>query len=109
MAGEIDVMRQFRDEYLLTNPAGQALVGLYYEISPPMAEFIDENPSLKPIVRVGLVPAVALPTVAVSTTLAGKIAIAGGLALVSMGLAVWLRRRACGRGIDSSQTILTSV
>ena len=108
MAEEIDVLRQFRDEYLLTNPVGQALVGLYYEISPQMADFIDEHPALKPIVRVGLLPAVALTTVAVSTTLAEKIAIAGGLALVSAGLAVWLRRRAHGRGSDSSQTILTS-
>jgi len=108
MAGEIEVLRQFRDEYLLTNPVGQALVGLYYEISPPVAEFIDEHPALKPIVRVGLAPAVALTTVAVSTTLAEKIAIAGGLALVFVGLAVWLRRRARGRGSNRSQTILTS-
>ena len=98
MAGEIDVLRQFRDEYLLTNPVGQALVELYYEISPPMAEFIDEHPALKPIVRVGLLPAVALTTVAVSTTLAEKIAIAGALMLISVGLAVWLMRRARGRG-----------
>ena len=108
MAEEIDVLRQFRDEYLLTNPVGQALVGLYYEISPPVADFIDEHPALKPIVRVGLAPAVALTTVAVSTTLVEKIAIAGALALVFVGLAVWLRRRARGRGSDSSQTILTS-
>lgn len=108
MAEEIDVLRQFRDEYLLTNPVGQALVELYYEISPPVAEFIEEHPALKPIVRVGLAPAVALTTVAVSTTLVEKIAIAGGLALVFVGLAVWLMRRARGRGSDSSQTILTS-
>ena len=94
MAWEIDVLRQFRDEYLLTNPVGQALVELYYEISPPVAEFIDENPALKPIVRVGLAPAVAITTVAVSTTSAEKISIAGSLALVSVGLAVWLRKRA---------------
>jgi len=108
LAEEIEVLRQFRDEYLLTNPVGQALVELYYEISPPVAEFIDEHPALKPIVRVGLAPAVALTTVAVSTTLAEKIAIAGGLMLFFVGLAVWLRRRARGRGSDSSQTILTS-
>ena len=57
-------------EILLTNPVGQASVDFYYKVSPTMAEFTTEHPSLKPIVRVGLVPAVAISTVAVNTTLA---------------------------------------
>ncbi len=77
MAEEIQILRQFRDEYLLTNPLGQALVDLYYRVSPPIAEFITEHPSLKPIVRAGLVPAVAMSTVAVNTTPAEKAAIVG--------------------------------
>jgi hypothetical protein len=47
MAEEIQVLREFRDEYLLTNPVGQGLVGFYYRVSPPIAEFITEHPSLK--------------------------------------------------------------
>ena len=97
MADEIQILREFRDEYLLTNPLGQALVGLYYRVSSPMAEFITEHPSLKPIGRVGLVPAVAMSTVAVNTTLAEKAAIAGLLVPVSVALAVWVTRRR-GRG-----------
>jgi len=58
-----------------------------------MAEFITEHPSLKPIVRAGLVPAVAMSTVAVNTTPAEKAAIIGLLALVSVALAVWAKRR----------------
>lgn len=46
-----------------------------------MAEFITEHPSLKPIVRAGLSPAVAMSTVAVNTTPAEKKAIAVLLAL----------------------------
>ena len=68
MAQEIQVLREFRDKYLLTNPLGQALAGLYYRFSPPMAEFITEHPSLKPIVRVGLVPAVAITSIVVNTS-----------------------------------------
>jgi Leucine-rich repeat (LRR) protein len=93
MAGEIEILRQFRNEYLLTNPLGQALVGLYYRFSPPMAEFITGHPSLKPIARVGLLPAVAISTLAVNTGPAEKAAIVGLLALVSVVLAVWAARR----------------
>jgi hypothetical protein len=93
MAQEIEILREFRDEYLLTNPVGQALVDFYYRVSPPMAEFITEHPSLKPIVRAGLMPAVAMSTVAVNTTPAEKAAIIGLLVLVSVALAVWATRR----------------
>jgi hypothetical protein len=97
MAGEIQILRGFRDEYLLTNSVGQALVDLYYRVSPPMAEFITEHPGLKPIVRIGLVPAVAMSTVTVNTTPAEKAAIVGLVVLVSVVLAVWAKRRR-GRG-----------
>ncbi len=59
-----------------------------------MAEFITtEHPSLKPIVRVGLLPAVAMSTVAVNTTMPDKIAIVGLLVLVSVALAVLATRQ----------------
>jgi hypothetical protein len=92
MAEEIEILGEFRDEYLLTSALGQALVDLYYRVSPPIADFITEHPSLKPIVRAGLLPAVAISTVAVNTTPAEKMAIVGLLAL-----AVWVTRRR-GRG-----------
>jgi len=97
MAEEIQILRVFRDEYLLTNPLGQALVGVYYRVSPPIAEFITEHPSLKPIVRAGLLPAVAISAIAINTTPVEKTAIVGLLVLVSVALAVWVTRRR-GRG-----------
>jgi len=96
MAQEVEILREFRDEYLLTNPVGQALVDFYYKVSPPIAEFITEHPSLKPIVRAGLVPAVALSTVAVNTTPAEKAAIVGLLVLVSVAVATLVTRRRGG-------------
>ncbi|MGB5925284.1 MAG: CFI-box-CTERM domain-containing protein [Dehalococcoidia bacterium] len=60
MAEEIQILREFRDEYLLTNSMGQGLVGVYYTISPPIADFISEHPSLKLIVRAGLMPVVSM-------------------------------------------------
>ena len=99
MAGEIEILCEFRDEYLLTNPVGQALVGLYYRVSPPIAKFITGHPSLKPVVRAGLLPAVAMSTVAINTTPAEKTAIVGLLVLVSVALAAWVRRW-WGRGSE---------
>jgi alpha-tubulin suppressor-like RCC1 family protein len=99
MAGEMEILRQFRDEYLLINPVGQALVDVYYRVSPPIAEFITEHPVLKPIVRAGLVPAVAMGTVAVNTTPTEKIAVMAMLALVLAALVAWATRRR-GRGSE---------
>jgi hypothetical protein len=101
MADEIRVLREFRDEYLLSNPVGQALVGLYYKVSPPIAEFINEHPGLKPIVRAGLLPAVAMSTMAVNTTEVEKIAILGLLVLISVAVAI---RAARQRGEVSEYT-----
>ena len=92
MAEEMDILRRFRDEYLLTNPLGQGLVNIYYKVSPPVAEFITEHPGLKPVVRAGLSPAVAMSTVVVNTTLAEKVAVVGLFVLFSVTLAVWATR-----------------
>jgi len=101
MAEEIQILREFRDEYLLTNPLGKALVGVYYRVSPPIAEFIAEHPSLRLVVRAGLVPVVAMSAVAVNTTPVEKTAIVGLLVLVSVALAIWVTRRR-GRGPEYS-------
>jgi hypothetical protein len=93
MAQEIQVLREFRDGYMLTNSVGQALVDGYYRISPPIARFITEHPGLKPIVRAGLVPAVAISSAAVNTGPAGKTAIVGLLVLISVALGIWAARR----------------
>jgi len=93
MATELGILRQFRDEYLFTNPVGKALADIYYRVSPAIAGFITEHPGLKPIVRVGLMPAVAMSTLVVSASPAEKAAIAGLLALVCVAVAVWVVRR----------------
>jgi len=66
-----------------------------------MAEFINEHPVLKTMVRVGLLPAVVISTIVVNTTQAQKIAIIGLVALVSVALAVWITKQ---RGRDPEYT-----
>ena len=50
-AAELDTLRTFRDEVLLENSLGSQFVNFYYEVSPPVADFISENSLLKTIVR----------------------------------------------------------
>lgn len=58
-AEEIDVLRRFRDDYLLHNVPGKAFVVCYYVLSPPVADFISEHELLRTVVREGFVePAV---------------------------------------------------
>ena len=85
----VDTLRSFRDQYLETNPLGSAFVSLYYKVSPPMAEFIDAHPGLKPLVRFALQPAIVFSSVAINTTPMEKIAIA----LVILTLLFVMRER----------------
>ena len=51
-------LRQFRDDYLLTNLVGTWFVGVYYRHSPPIASYIREHESLRIMVRYALAPVV---------------------------------------------------
>jgi len=52
IAQEIDILREFRDTLLLPNSLGAAFVSLYYEISPPIADFISQHEVLRTTVKV---------------------------------------------------------
>ncbi len=52
------ILRQFRDQYLLTNEPGRWFVGQYYQYSPPAAEWIRNRETIKSIIRLMLYPLV---------------------------------------------------
>jgi len=54
-AKEIHILREFRDTILLPDSLGAKLVSLYYEISPPIANFISQHEVLRTAVRAGFV------------------------------------------------------
>ena len=58
-APQVQVLRQFRDRYLMTHAAGRAFVAWYYRYGPAGANFINAHPWLKPPVRLALLPLIA--------------------------------------------------
>ncbi len=65
---DIDVLRNFRDEYLMSNLPGRAFVKIYYSSSPPLANVIRENEGLRTAVRAGFVK----PLVHISRMFVGR-------------------------------------
>jgi uncharacterized repeat protein (TIGR02543 family) len=50
-AGQIDVLREFRDGALLESAAGSQFVDLYYRLSPPIADFISGDSFVRTVIR----------------------------------------------------------
>jgi polyhydroxybutyrate depolymerase len=50
-AEQLVVLREFRDNVLLESTVGSQLVDLYYQLSPPIADFISENSVVRTLVR----------------------------------------------------------
>jgi len=58
MAEEVKTLMDFRDNVLLNYSLGRMLVKSYYEISPPIADYIGKHEILKTAARVTLTPIV---------------------------------------------------
>lgn len=56
----VALLRHFRDHYLLTNDIGAAFVNFYYHNSPPIAAYIANSEPLKTLVRLVLLPVIAV-------------------------------------------------
>lgn len=56
MAKQVNILRQFRDRYLLTNAFGRRFVSWYYRNGPVAANFIKDKPLAKAAVRIALYP-----------------------------------------------------
>jgi hypothetical protein len=56
MDRHVQILSEFRDNRLLTSPAGHRMVDLYYKFSPPAAYFLRQHPAARVVVRYSLMP-----------------------------------------------------
>jgi len=94
MDPHVATLREFRDKVLLVTPAGKALVGLYYAVSPPIAGWISRHEGARSVVRWSLLPVVGICYAVLHF---GFVAAASALALVLLLIPLAFVRRG-GRG-----------
>ncbi len=95
LAPQVQVLRDFRDAYLMTHAAGRWLVSQYYRFSPPLADFIRDRDRLRAAVRTGLTPLIVTAQL-VQWTYGGAVLAAMMLGLIGafgLGYRTWHRRR----------------
>lgn len=76
LAGQVEILRKFRDRYLLTNTLGQKFVAWYYRNGPVAADWIKDKPLAKAAVQAGLYPLIGFSFLLIS----------GYLPMVTVGL-----------------------
>jgi len=91
LAGEVQVLRQFRDRYLLTHLPGRLLVSAYYRLSPPLARAIAASETLRSVSRSLLLPVVWWARLALVSPVLAWFS-CGGISLGSLALGVVLTR-----------------
>jgi hypothetical protein len=87
----VNLLRDFRDQHLLTNMPGRWFVSMYYRYSPFWADLINIHTWCKPIVRLALMPLVGISNVLINAPLATSIL--AGLMLTLFVLGCLLRMR----------------
>jgi len=87
----VQTLRLFRDRYLMTNKAGRAFVGWYYDHSPAAAAWLVGHAWLKPVVRTLLLPVAGMAFVFMEQPAAAGAACA--LLFCVAGLHLLRRRR----------------
>jgi endonuclease YncB( thermonuclease family) len=75
MDPHVNILRDFRDRFLLNNSIGKAFVGFYYKYSPQMAALIAKHENLRTIVRLSLLPVVGMSWVALKYGLVAVMAL----------------------------------
>ncbi len=88
----VQILRDFRDRFLLTSSAGQAFVKFYYEVSPPIAGKIAQSEGLRFITRGSLMPFVGMAYLMVTYGATATLLLALSLMLM-LGAVVWIIRR----------------
>jgi hypothetical protein len=90
----VQLLRDFRDQCLLTNTPGRWFVKMYYRYSPFWADLINIHTWSKPIVRLALMPLVGIGCIMVKTSVESTLMAAVFLFLTSMlACLLWIHAR----------------
>lgn len=86
----VEVLREFRDRFLMGHDFGRLVVGMYYKYSPALADRIEESEILRGIVRIFLIPVVGAAAIVVYGTVPLLVCmlcmvIGGGLLMLKAG------------------------
>ena len=79
----VDILRNFRDRYLMTNAGDRLFVKIYYRLSPAIASTIEATPWLKYPVRM-MLPLVGFCLLALQVNLTAAV-----LAVAFVLMTVW--------------------
>jgi len=88
----VEILREFRDSYLLTNSPGRDIVSLYYLYSPSIAEQIEDHAILKAIVKLFLIPVILFAELMVKTTGTEQVVTGFVVLILIIAGAGWSRR-----------------
>ena len=99
MERHVQILRDFRDRYLLKFKLGQEFVKLYYRISPPIADTISKNEVLRMITRWCLMPVIGVAYLIVMFGIIPTLLIISSLMLF---LFIWLPRKKLRRDYRGS-------
>ena len=88
---QVELLRDFRDGYLLPFELGRKFVELYYRYSPPAAMAIGQNNELRALVQLLLWPLIALAWFLIEATVMVKLGICVGFAVTGWSVHRYLR------------------
>ena len=92
-APQVQILRDFRDRFLLTNAPGRVFVAWYYRYGPSGAAFITAHPWCKPLVRLLLLPLIGGAMLLLQASVLTKYSLSVGVLLV-LGTLFWYKRNA---------------
>ncbi len=85
----VQLLRRFRDRFLLTNAPGTWFVEQYYKTSPPLSDWLLERDGWRAVVRVALLPLIGVSWVLLEYPVAVQLLLLIGVMLITMR--VWFR------------------
>lgn len=71
----VQILRDFRDRYLMDSMLGRIFVNVYYSVSPSIADFIENHPPARVVVRYALFPLIGMTFLLLNSSLTAMIVV----------------------------------